>query len=230
MPIIVALLVGNTVVLAAEGGPVFEQRLGGAESLVITIVPTNRTWGAKLTPAANRELKDPAPKGVLRKPAFGSINDSVSVTMTAQSAYFMYYTNTATQIQIPLWMQLMNEVKEDPGFEGRLTEVEKRRFPLLFLSAYFNPTNGIGGMQVIVPNGKVRVWYLAPSLGGKYAPLSRQGLWLDMPNDRTVKASRFKFDVGKNHLLIQCDYDSGEQASFLIDATTLKLIPIGASE
>lgn len=228
--IIVELFFGNAIVGAAEGGHVFEQRLSATESLIITIVPTNRTWRAQLVPAAVREANNPAAKGVVRNPAIGSINDSVSVTMAAQSAYFMYYTNAATQMQIPLWMQLMSVVKEDPGFEGRLTEVEKRRFPLVFLGAYFNATNGIGGMQVIVPKGKARVWYLAPSLGGKNAPLLRQGIWLDMPNEKPVKASRFKFYVSKNNLFLLCDYDSGEQAEFLIDPTSLKLIPMKAAE
>ena len=227
---IVGLLFGNAIVVAAEGGQVFEQRLGATESLIITIVPTNRTWRAKLVPAAVREANDLAAKGLVRGLSIGSINDSVSVTMAAQSAYFTYYTNAATQKQIPLWIQYMSVVKEDPGFEGRLTEVEKRRFPLVFLGAYFNATNGIGGMQVIVPKGKARVWYLAPLLGGKNEPLTRQGIWLDMPNEKTVKASRFKFDVSKSNLSLQCDYDSGEQAEFLIDPTSLELIPMKAAE
>lgn len=194
---------------------VFQQRLSGSESLVITVIPTNVTWKTEMV------------SEVFRLPGRSANSPPrVPVTKVVRTAYLMYYTNSANGAQIPLWIQMIYEIKEDRGTKGLLTEGEKRPFPLVFSSAFFDPTSRICGLHLQNVNGKSAVWYADPLTTGTNSFVLSSGITFQIPKEKRIKTSRFNFDSVERRLVLHIDYQGGDQDEILIDPIGFRLIPL----
>ena len=213
-----ALVFTIPAIICGADKPLFTQSLDWG-TVSISTLSTNVSFRAHMVSAEELE------RTRLQNSSAGGLEPMIPVTIKAELAYVMRFSSSVFQPEPLLWMGLQMRAIPDKGYESRLSKDQRFLLPVIFHSAFYEPTNKVAALHWRAGNGSNVLWFADSWVRGEEAPWEF-GFSLNLPETRTALASHIRYIPDKKQLILQIQYPDGEEKRYRVDLKKRPLFEI----